>query len=502
MKHLRIALGGFSHETNSFAPLRAGMDALEAAPVLRGSAITDAHRDTRSPTAGFLEVIEADDAATVIPLVFAAITPMGLVTDEVYETMMGELVSGLTEQGPFDVVLLDLHGAGVSDRHDDMDGEILRRVRDAVGQDTVVGTTLDMHANVSPAMIEHADVVTVYQTNPHLDTRARAADCARIALDAARGLVRPVMHLIQLPLVINILRQGTDDEPVAGLLSTAKTIWERPGVLFAGIGLGYPYSDTPKMGATVLVIGDGDHDLAAQSARALAEAVWNQRESLQGVAPSAEEAAAMVVDRTGPTVLLDVGDNVGGGTRGDSTVLAHALRGQDGIFVVLTDGSGAAAAHRAGIGADVSLTLGAGPPEAVGGTIDLTGTVTHLSNGEFTQRRASHGGRPQQHVGPTAVLSCPGFGSVMITTLPFLPFSLEPYESMGIDISEYRVIVAKGVIAPRAAFLAITDDLILVDTPGPSTADFQRFEYASRRTPLYPFETGAELTDAVETASG
>jgi microcystin degradation protein MlrC len=502
MKHLRVAVGGFSHETNSFAPLQADMEALAAAPVLRGSEILDEHRDTRSPIAGFLATAEEDVATTVVPLVFAAVTPMGLVTDEVFEQMMAELLSGLTEQGPFDVVLLDLHGAGVSESHADMDGEILRLVRDVVGSDTIVGTTLDMHSNVSPAMVEHADVVTLYQTNPHLDTRERAADCARIAFDAARGAARPVMHLVQLPLVINILRQGTDDEPVRGLLAKAKEIRERPGVLFSAIGLGYPYSDTPKMGATVLVIADGDHEQAARCARELGEAVWRERESLQGVAPTAEEAAAMVLGRTGPTVLLDVGDNVGGGTRGDSTVLAHALRGQDGVFVVLTDRAGAAAAHAAGIGADITLTLGAGPPEAVGGTIEFSGKVTHLSDGEFTQRRASHGNRPQQHVGPTAVIACPGFGSVMITSLPFLPFSLEPYEAMGIDVSSFRVIVAKGVIAPRAAFLAITDDLILVDTPGPSTADFGRFDYTARRVPLYPFEPHTEFADAVEAAGG
>ena len=501
MKPLRVAIAGFSHETNSFAPLRAGQEALEAAPLLRGNEILEEHRDTRSPTAGFLEVVDADPDTTVVPLVFASMTPMGLVTDEVFDQMMTEILDGLPAEGPFDVVLLDLHGAGVSESHDDMDAEILRLVRETVGRETVIGTTLDMHANVSPAMIEYADVVTLYQTNPHLDTRARAADCARIALDAARGQVRPVMHLIQLPLVINILRQGTDDDPVRGLLATAKEVWNRPGILFAAIGLGYPYSDTPKMGSTVLVIADGDRELAAHGAREIGRAVWNAREELQGVAPTAEEAAAMVADRSGPIVLLDVGDNVGGGTRGDSTVLAHALQGQDGVFMVLTDGAGAAAAHAAGVGAEIALTLGAGPPEAVGGTIDITGTVTHLSNGEFTQRGESHGGRPQQHVGPTAVVACPGFGSVMITTLPFMPFSLEPYGAMGIDISTYRVIVAKGVIAPRAAFSAISDDLVLVDTPGPSTADFSRFDYTARRVPLYPLEPNATFEDSREAVS-
>jgi microcystin degradation protein MlrC len=180
-------------------------------------------------------------------------------------------------------------------------------------------------------------------------------------------------------------------------------------------------------------------------------------------------------------------------------VLANALRnrGVSQVFVVLTDPQAAARAHDAGEGEPVSLTVGGRSGVDVGDPIELAGIVQTLSDGSFRQSGASHGGRPLQEVGPTAVIDCPDFGTVMITTLPFLPFSVEPYDALGIDLSKHRVIIAKGVIAPRAALSSLTDHFMLVDTPGPSTADFQRFEFTRRRRPLYPFESEATLADAV-----
>jgi microcystin degradation protein MlrC len=500
---LRVALGGFSHETNSFSPHPADQSALDAAPLLRGEEIVAAHIGSRSPTAGFLDAAEQDGQVDVVPLVSASLTPMGLVTDDVFELVVGQLVEGLTDGGPWDAVYLDLHGAGVSRSHPDMDGEILRRVRRAVGPDTVVATTLDMHANVSPLMIQQADLVNLYQTNPHLDTRERATECARLAFAAARGDIRPVQHVVQLPLAINILRQGTDDDPVRSLLAEARRITAAEGLLFLGIGLGYPYSDSPKMGATVVALGDHDREATAAAAERLARQVWDRRDDLQGQAPTAAEAADIVADRPGPIVLLDVGDNVGGGTGGDSTVLPRALRdrGVDGVFLVLTDAAAAAAAHAAGEGASVSLRAGGRSAEGIGEPFPIQGTVRSLSDGRFTQRGTSHGGRPHQHVGPTAVIDVPGFGDVMLTTLPFMPFSVEPYAAVGVEIERFRVIVAKGVIAPRAAFTSIAREFLLVDTPGISTADFQRFDYTHRRSPMFPFEPDTTFEDRVSVGS-
>ncbi|MDH3248191.1 MAG: M81 family metallopeptidase, partial [Acidimicrobiia bacterium] len=193
-------------------------EVLAAAPLLRGEEILIAHRGTTSPSAGFIDAAEADDDVELVPLVSAAILPMGLITDEVFSTVMDEMTALLDSEGPWDAVLLDLHGAGVSVSHEDMDGAILEAIRHVVGEETVIGVTLDMHANVSPLMIEQADIVNLYQTNPHLDTRRRAYQNALITFRTARGEVDPRSHLIQLPLAINILKQGTTEDPLASIL--------------------------------------------------------------------------------------------------------------------------------------------------------------------------------------------------------------------------------------------------------------------------------------------
>ena len=498
---MKVAVAGFSHETNSFAHRNVDMEILETAPLLRGDEIIDAHQGAMSPTAGFLEAAQDDGRVELVPLIFASMLPMGLVSDEVFEFMMGEMVSLLMAHAPWDVVLLDLHGAGVSESHDDMDGEILHIVRQAVGEQTILATTLDMHANVSPQMVQEADVVNLYTTNPHLDTKVRALQCANLAFRVARGESHPVAHLIQLPLVINILRQSTSDEPLASILKTLAEVEAMDGTLSASFGLGYPYSDSPKMGSTVLVVDDGDFSRARERALLVAQHAWAERSELQGNAPTPEQAALLVANDPGPTVLLDVGDNVGGGTEGDSTILLRALveAGVENVFVVLCDPTAAITCHSVGTDSNVTLEVGGRSGEEIGPPIEISGTVIKLSDGRFEQPRPSHGGRPHQDVGPTAVIESDRIGKVMITSRPFMPFSTEPYEALGIDISESKVIIAKGVIAPRAGLAPVTSTFHLVDTPGPTAANFQQFTFSRRRHPIYPFEKDLSIDDAIHT---
>ena len=198
-----------------------------------------------------------------------------------------------------------------------------------------------------------------------------------------------------------------------------------------------------------------------------------------------------------------MGDNVGGGTGGDSTVLLRALveEAVSDIFVVLTDPEAAGICHSEGLGASVTLSVGGRSSEEYGPPYDLNGLVLSLSDGLFEQPGPSHGGRPHQDVGPTAVVSVPHVGTFMITSRPFMPFSTRPYESLNIDLAAHKVIVAKGVIAPRASLSSVTKRFLLVDTPGPSAASFLDFQFRHRRRPMYPFEPDASLSDAVHTSS-
>ena len=289
--------------------------------------------------AGFLELLDLENVDCT-PLIHADLNPMGTITEDAFEHLVGRMIGALAERGPWDVVLLALHGAAVAAHELDADGEIISRVRATVGPDTVIGVALDMHANVSRRMVRDCDVLNTYLTNPHIDARQRARQIADLALATAVGSIRPVMAIATPPLVIGILRQGTSDWPMRQLIERASEHAARDGVLSVSVVEGFPYADVPEMGMSFIAVADGDAALAEDVVEQLAGEAWSLREEFVGDAVDVDEAllrAAASPDR--PVVLLDVGDNVGGGSPADSThVLAAAQRlGIRNLFHSLCD---------------------------------------------------------------------------------------------------------------------------------------------------------------------
>jgi microcystin degradation protein MlrC len=215
---MRFAMLGVSHETNTFSSRVTTYAHFERSGILRGDEIRRRYRESRATLAGFIDASERL-GVEVVPLVFAITEPMGTITADAFDRIVGEMLERLRAGGPWDGVLLAQHGAAVSERHPDMDGEVVARVRALVGPDVPVGLALDMHANVSPRMVEHATVTVIYRTNPHLDARPRAEECAELVVRASRGEIRPVQALATPPLVINIVRQCTDEEPMRSVVA-------------------------------------------------------------------------------------------------------------------------------------------------------------------------------------------------------------------------------------------------------------------------------------------
>ena len=218
---IRIATAGFLHESNTFSTLPASLALWQRAGILEGDAIRSEYAQAQSTLSGFLALEQEDADVQVVPLVFSRLTPMGAITAQAIEHLMQRVVDAIRDNGPWDGVLLPQHGAAVSEPYLDVDGELLRRVREQVGPEVPIGMALDMHANVSPAMVEPADIVTVYQTNPHIDARAQALLCARLLVQTIRGRIRPTMALAMPPLVVNILCQGTSDRPMSDQIGRA-----------------------------------------------------------------------------------------------------------------------------------------------------------------------------------------------------------------------------------------------------------------------------------------
>lgn len=495
---LRVATAGFQHESNTFSAIPASLDLWRRSGLLEDAAsIRAQYEHSQSTLAGFFAAAARDPGVDLVPLFFTRLTPMGALTVEATDYIFGRILDALRTQGPWDAVLLPLHGAAVSESARDADGELVRRVREVVGPRVPIGVALDMHANIAPLLVANADIVTVYQTNPHIDAFERAVSCAELTFRTARGGIRPVMALETPPLVVNILNQGTSDSPMKELMALARAQAARPGVLSVSVVEGYPYADVQEMGMSFLAIADGDAALAREVAHTLADAAWQAREALnQGGMPIDEalrRAQSAAQQGEGPVVLFDVGDNVGGGSPGDSTHLLHAARrlGVRGLLQAVCDPQGVRRAQEAGVGGRIEAAVGGQSDTLHGAPFAIRAEVAALSDGRYEETGPTHGGFRFYDDGPSCALRTEDGFTLVLTSLPAGSSSLQQFRALGIEPTRMPIIVAKGVHSPRPAMEPIARQMLWVATPGVTTADLGTFRYHHRRVPLYPLEPDA-----------
>ena len=494
---MKLALLGIYHETNTFSQVPADYDAFN---VYRGQEIIDEYKTSQTTNAGFLQISEVDQVE-VIPLIFAITGPIGTITADAFEAISQEMLSLLVENGPWDGILLSLHGAAVSEEYPDADGEIAERVRTLVGPDVKVGLSVDMHANLSQKMIANVDVATVYRTNPHLDPKIRAFECAEMIRDAITGKINPVMWLEIPPVVINIVKQYTDENPMKAVMENLDMALSMEDVIHGSVAEGYPYADVEEMGMGFLAIADGNIGSAKKASQWMASQAWEIREQFLGDTPSIEEALEYAdqnytSETDGPFVLMDVGDNIGAGSSADSTHILEAAQslGIKGYLQTLFDPESVAACVSAGVGKHLTVAVGGKTDNMHGTPVTVSGVVRTLFNGKFEDDRPTHGGFKYYDGGLTAVLDTEDGHTLVLTSLRCGNTSREQMYSVGIYPEKYRIVIAKGVVSPRPAYQPIANEVVLVNTPGVTTTDLNFFEYRRRRPNLYPFEVSAKYS--------
>jgi microcystin degradation protein MlrC len=491
---MRLAALGLAHETNTFASAATDYASFEESGILRGDEIVRDYAESHATMAGFLDARRLA-GVDVVPLLFTFTNPTGTITTDAFERICGEMLRLLREQGPWDGVLLAQHGAAVSEEFPDMDGEVAARVRALVGPDVPIGMAPDMHANLSQKMIDNTTATVVYRTNPHLDPRPRGLECAQLIVHTIKGEIRPVQALEMPPVVINIVKQFTGEEPMRGIVEDAEQAMRRPGVLSASVAEGYPYADVVEMGMAFLAIADGDQAAARDAARWMARRAWDKRAQFVADTPDPETAlrAAMAAPN-GPIVLMDVGDNIGGGSPADSTILLETAQrlGVRSYLQTLRDPESVTACVAAGVGATVSLRVGGKTDNRHGQPVAVTGTVRRISDGKFEEPTPTHGGFRFFNGGPTVVLETEDDHTLVLTTRLIGNTSLQQMYSVGVRPESKHVVVAKGVVSPRPAYAPIAAQVVLVNSPGVTTSDLSQFTYHRRRRPLYPFEEDAE----------
>ena len=493
---MRIAALGFKHETNTFQSVKTDYDAFVNFDFLRGSQIAERHADTNSTLNGFIKGATKYEFE-LVPLLLTITGPTGTVTKDAFDRITAEMTQMLKDSAPWDGVLLAQHGGAVSEEFPDMDGEITRLVKQAVGQSTPVAMTFDLHSNITQKQIANTEAIVVYRTNPHIDQVERGLEASEILVRTIRGEIDPVQHLVQVPMIVNITRQPTAVGAMKTIMDDVAQVVGTPGVLSASCGQGFPYADVEHMGVSFLVVTDGDPALAKAKSNWLAQRAWDRRSELLKNSTPVGKAIRQAVDAYDsgkPTVILDVGDNVGGGGTADSThLLAEAIRqevkGEQSLLMSLFDPAAVRASIAAGPGATVNLKVGAKTDKLHGEPVAVTGRVRVITDGRFEETAQIHGGWRYFDYGPSVALETEdGYTIVLHTERGVGNMSRQQYYYMGIFPEQYQIVICKGTVSPRPAYEPIAREMIVADTPGVTSADMSSFNYKHRREPLYPFE--------------
>jgi microcystin degradation protein MlrC len=491
----RIAVGGLHHETNSFAPHRADWDAFDHGdgwPARqRGPAMFEGIAGINLAITGFVDAARARGHA-LVPLVWANACPSGPVTTDAYERLIGQMLEDLAAAGPVDGIFLDLHGAMITEACDDGEGELLARVR-RLCPDVPVVCALDLHADVSDAMVRHSDGLVAYRTYPHVDIAETGQRCLPLLERLMGGRPQAKAHR-KLDFLIGLPWQCTMIEPAQGLYRLADQLALRIDG-FVSIAMGFPPADTSCGGPSLLLYGPDAAQVDAAAAEL--EAAFRQAEpAFAGRLWTAETAVAQALARPWqgrPVLLADTQDNPGGGGTSDTTGLLAALveaGAPDTVLAILVDERAAEAAHASGAGAwlrDLALGGAHGPQGVVPLRADWY--VQRIANGRFTATGPMYRGN-RMELGPMALLRArrPDGPGVIVASRRVQAADAAIFRHLGVEPSAQRLLGLKSSVHFRADFEPIAAEVLVVVAPGVNTADpgeldFRRLPSIVRKRP-------------------
>ncbi|MGD9951857.1 MAG: M81 family metallopeptidase [Burkholderiales bacterium] len=491
---MRLVVAQMKHETNTFSPVPTDLArfARARATPLEGEEIREAFRGTGTAIGAFLELGERAGAELVLPVAGSA-APSGPVQTGAYEYMARRIVDAVAKG--CDGVLLDLHGAMVTEQHEDGEGELLARIR-RVAPQVPVGVALDMHTNLFPAMGEHATVIAGYQTYPHVDMHETGQRAGRPILELLAGRSRPAMAWGWRPMLPHVMRQSSLDAPNRDLQARAKAM-EKEGALAATFFVGFPHADIPYAGASAVVVTDGDAARAKALSEELLDMAWRAREQfvyrVEPLAASLERARRL---QGGPIVLLDHYDNcASGGTMDTMKVLGGLLEAglENACAFAVFDPQAVAKMQAAGQGARVTLPLGGRldmPALGLKGRpLEVTGAVKRLVDGAYRNEGPMAKGE-RGDLGPSAVLDT-GKVEIAVISRHTEPYDMGAFRALGLEPEKKRYVMLKSRVHWRAGLGPMARAVVECAGEGVCTSDYSQLRFRRVRRPAYPLDPDA-----------
>lgn len=492
---MRIAVGGISHETSSFSVKQTTLaDFANGFGLFRGEEILRRFTGTNICTGGFIDGAK-QHGFEVVPLLWGFAYPSGLIERADYESLKNELLVRLRTaeaSGAVDGVLLDLHGAMVVEGILDGDGELIESVRKQVGAGVPIVVTFDLHGNHTQRRVDAATAIVGFDTYPHIDMAERGREAADLIVNAIRGQINPVMAFRPIPLFWNTPTQVTAQPPMNELMQRVHHMEQRAGILSITVATGFPWADVPDVGASVIVVADGDDQVAQSTADELSTWIWDHRERWH--CPPVSVRAAIQQGETGgryPIVLADHADNTGGGSPGDSTEILLTFIEQDlsdALLLYIVDPQVAQQAHTAGVGSTIDVEVGGKSAAVQGPPVRMQAKVMAISNGDFTYDGPMYAGLTG-NMGCSAWLKQGGV-SVVVVTKAEQPLGPAFAKTLGIDCRAMKYIGVKSAAHFRASFEPFAGTIINVDAQAIQTHDFKLLRFKNRTRPMFPVEIG------------
>lgn len=491
---MRIAVGELSHETNTFCQGLTTIADFRSFMWHKGEDLARVHSGNRTYLGGML-ARAAELGIEAVPTFGAMAYPSGTIARQDFARLLDELIAAIRTALPVDGVALALHGAGVAEGDDDIEATILGAVRDLVGERIPIVATLDLHGNITQEMLKHATGLFGVNFYPHVDSYERGREAVQFLELVHEGQVRAVMHLERLPMMIP--PTTTDLDPAKRFNELAWEIEERPGILDCTIFHGFPMTDVPSVGMSVLVTAAGHRSAATSAATQLASAIWEAREEYRprvlSPAQAIEEALALEGQ---PIVINDTSDNPGGGAPGDSTHLLRAMvsaRLSSACFGFMFDPEVVEQAAEAGIGSSIRVRLGGKTDAIHGAPLEAEAYVKALTDGRFRLTTPMWRGL-EVNLGPMARLGI-GDIDVLVSSRRQQTLDEEVFLLNGVDVRRYKIVALKSSQHFRAGFNDISRGIIAADAPGATSLQIEKLPHHRIRHPIWPQDRDAEYVE-------
>lgn len=483
---MRIAIASMLQESNTFSPVFTKYE--DFSPVF-GKAVLDRHTGKLTEMGGFLDILNRTKVE-VQPICAAwAITANRLLRPD-FERLVSEFETGLKKARP-DALLLAMHGAQTAEAEDDVEGCVVSIARQILGPDRPIVMSLDLHANITRRMVQNVNAIVGYHTYPHVDMFETGQKAARLMMRIMKGECRPTMAFRKLPLIIPAENSQTYRGPMSKLIRAAQALESSGKAEAVSMFPVQPWMDIAEMGCAVVSVTNDDPRAAQRQADSLASRLWKTKKEYEVKlvpVPEAIERAEKI--KGGPVILAESSDSTGSGSPGDSTgVLKHLVKarlsGPAAIFLV--DPATVAKAVEAGVGATLKMSIGGAFDKKNSRPVPVSAYVRLISDGRWTARARGYNTGITTCMGRSAVLEV-GQVSILVAERSSMTVDPELFRSHGIEPLYCKIVVVKSPNGFRAAYEPIAKGIFMVDTPGVSTANFNRLPFKRVPRPIYPLD--------------